>query len=419
MNTIRIVMLPVLRRVLSPSNNRTTKQFVQNSILVSQIINVPQRISCYYCTKSSTSLQSRIDKDLLAREKLEKYLENPENKKQYQMIQLEIEVMRQNGESVPSHIKDRQMLELTLLDSRSKRKRYLDFLFGIEKKKENRKMKIKEAELPQEQSNIPNYLQYKLGCNSPFLRYRETNINKLYNWNLMKAMMYGQKVIMDCGFEENMKRAEVKNCARQLMLAFATNRVHPNPLDITFCNINKNGLLYEELLSYIPTMNDSNFPLTVSEQSYLDLFDRDKLVYLTPDSNDTLERYDYDSIYIIGALVDKVSGRSDTLAKAKRERIRHAKLPIDKYLRFGAGARKSLTLNQMIAILADIQHTQDWTYAFRHIPKRKLYEYKLKDMENRIKEFCAENKYTSFSVYGKKEINEFDIKSRKKFRYKK
>lgn len=50
-----------------------------------------------------------------------------------------------------------------------------------------------------------------------------------------------------------------------------------------------------------------------------------------------------------------------------------AKLPLDRYLQWGAGSGKSLTLNQVTSILLDVKHTGDWKHAFRHVPKRKLY----------------------------------------------
>lgn len=61
-----------------------------------------------------------------------------------------------------------------------------------------------------------------------------------------------------------------------------------------------------------------------------------------------------------------------SLAKAKKEGIRMLKFPLDKYLLWGAGSGKSLTLNQCISVLLDIRATGDWEYALRHVPRRKL-----------------------------------------------
>lgn len=70
-------------------------------------------------------------------------------------------------------------------------------------------------------------------------------------------------------------------------------------------------------------------------------------------------------------MVDKRIVQPLSLAKAKKENIRAAKLPLDNFLDWGSG-NKSLTLNQVMAIMNDWRKTNDWKYALRHIPKRKL-----------------------------------------------
>lgn len=52
-----------------------------------------------------------------------------------------------------------------------------------------------------------------------------------------------------------------------------------------------------------------------------------------------------------------------------------AKFPLDKYLQWGSGSGKSLTLNQCIKILLDVKRTGDWKFALQHVPKRKVVDY--------------------------------------------
>lgn len=56
------------------------------------------------------------------------------------------------------------------------------------------------------------------------------------------------------------------------------------------------------------------------------------MVYLTPDAEETLT-YDPDDIYIIGSIVDKRTQPPLSLAKAKREGLRMAKFPLDRYVK--------------------------------------------------------------------------------------
>lgn len=71
--------------------------------------------------------------------------------------------------------------------------------------------------------------------------------------------------------------------------------------------MNRDGQLRAFLKKQVPTLDDPDFPMSVHEKSYLDLFPKEKLVYLTPHCREEMQEYDHDAIYIIGAIVDKVS----------------------------------------------------------------------------------------------------------------
>lgn len=49
-----------------------------------------------------------------------------------------------------------------------------------------------------------------------------------------------------------------------------------------------------------------------------------------------------------------------------------ARLPLDRYLQWGSGSGKSLTLNQMLNILLELKDTGDWRKALTFVPKRKI-----------------------------------------------
>lgn len=53
-------------------------------------------------------------------------------------------------------------------------------------------------------------------------------------------------------------------------------------------------------------MDEPWFPLNIHEDSYLNHFPKEKLVYLTPHCRNDLEEFNHDDIYIIGAMVDMV-----------------------------------------------------------------------------------------------------------------
>jgi len=101
------------------------------------------------------------------------------------------------------------------------------------------------------------------------------------------------------------------------------------------------------------------------------MFPREKLVYLTPDAQTRLTKWDHDATYIVGAIVDKGPYKPLTKAKAKREGIQMARLPLDDYVDWESGS-KALPLNIIIKILLEMKATGDWVKALKHLPHRKL-----------------------------------------------
>lgn len=69
-------------------------------------------------------------------------------------------------------------------------------------------------------------IEYGLARNTIFMRIHDTTVNQLYNNRLIQAMQFGQKLVVDCGYDSKMTNRENINCAKQLMLMFAENRMH-------------------------------------------------------------------------------------------------------------------------------------------------------------------------------------------------
>ena len=113
--------------------------------------------------------------------------------------------------------------------------------------------------------------------------------------------------------------------------------------------------------------NPDSMPEVFTEKSHMELFDPQRLVYLSPDSRNEL-KYNADDVYVIGGLVDPSIKANASLSKAKRENIRHASFPLKKYL----GMHTVLNLEQCLAILHDYRLTRDWFYSFRWVPPRKF-----------------------------------------------
>lgn len=305
---------------------------------------------------------------------------NEDLEKKLRILCLEHEVFRQEGILVPRSLNQDQWKHLLTLDSRSKRRKYYKFLFGIESKRDKEKLRkeqrAKERLERLEQSTVEEddnkHIKYGLGNNSIFLRVYDTTINQLYNNNLINAMKFGQKIVIDCDYDNYMTPPETSNCAKQLMITFSENRLHKDPFDIHLCNAHKVNPTIKQLMKFIPNVYEDYFPLNIHSQSYLDIFPKQDIVYLTPHCRTELDKFDKEAVYVVGALVDKTNCEPLSLAKAKKEGLRMAKLPLDRYLQWSGGSGKSLTINQMIQILLEVRTSESWEKAFQFVPRRKL-----------------------------------------------
>ena len=136
----------------------------------------------------------------------------------------------------------------------------------------------------------------------------------------------------------------------QLEFFFSHIDEYHSPSFVTLCNLAIDGQIQQEFARRA-NQNRAISCFEMTESNYLDLFDRKQLIYLSPHSPYEMSEYDHNAVYIIGAIVDAskvtrsssahvervdclgVSGRPLSLAKAKRDHIRHQRLPLERYLK--------------------------------------------------------------------------------------
>lgn len=107
-----------------------------------------------------------------------------------------------------------------------------------------------------------------------------------------------------------------------------------------------------------------------------------------------------------------------SLAKAKRDGLKMAKLPLDRYLEWAPGSKKNLNINHMIPILLDLRITGDWEYALRHIPRRKLMATKIMAMQKKL-ENSPLAKDAIFKTFKSLNVKKYQTLDQKKFNSKK
>ncbi|XP_014254239.1 mitochondrial ribonuclease P protein 1 homolog [Cimex lectularius] len=342
-----------------------------------------------FCTNADVNNYENVDYEGITK--------GDENlKKNLKVIMLEFELLRQESNKVPSLMTNERWSELLNAKSKRQRIKQINFWWVNEKKKENDKKKKEEkkakwlATQPEIEENT--HIKYGFGGSNIFLRIYESTMDRWNNAKLIEAMMFGQEIIIDCGYDQHMNNREAANCAKQLLILFSENRRHKSPFSLHFVNVDRDGYMMTRFAKQIPILYNDDFPINISTKSYLDMFPKEKLVYLTPHCREELTTYNHDDIYIIGAMVDKENCKPFSLGKAKAEGLRMAKLPLDRYLDWNLGS-KSLTLDQVLKIMLDMKVTGNWETSLQHVPKRKLKD----DFEPKVHFLKKKFKDESFS----------------------
>ncbi|KAF6122325.1 tRNA methyltransferase 10C, mitochondrial RNase P subunit [Phyllostomus discolor] len=283
-----------------------------------------------------------------------------------------IEMWRLLGRDVPEHISDEELKTIMECVSKSSKKKYLKFLYVKEKMKKAKKIKKEMKAAAKEKAKEDQLLETtkeNKQQNFLFLRLWDRNMDIATDWKGAQAMQFGQPLVFDMVYDNYMKPKELQNTVSQLLESEGRNRRDVDPFHIHFCNLKTDGPFYRELIKrYGEKWN--KLLLTATEKSYIDLFPKDSIVYLTADSPNVMTTFKHDKIYIVGAFVDKNIQSGISLAKAKRLNLATECFPLDKYLQWDTGT-KNLTLDQVIRILLCLKNNGSWEEALKFVPRRK------------------------------------------------
>lgn len=291
---------------------------------------------------------------------------------------------------VPSTITIDQMKDLLALKEPHDRQRWFNYLFkrqhartksmDQQKKKSEVYWSKKRQEYAAKNTiadrtgifDYNNNLMYGLWHNTLFSKILKNTVNRYYSHRLRTAALFGQKLVIDFNYDQYMKLSECRQMAKQIHLLYNWNRyTSKQPFDLHFTNCRPNEETHETTKRLLPHHNSPHFLVDFHQKSYIDLFPKERLVYLSPHSEHTLKKMDPDDIYIIGAILDKSYHHPISYVNAKKDKIRCVKLPLDEHIIWAQGS-KSLCINHILQILHDVSQTGDWSKALKdNIPKRK------------------------------------------------
>lgn len=185
----------------------------------------------------------------------------------------------------------------------------------------------------------------------------------------MRAALFGQKIVLDCSYEEMLTDLERSKTAKGLKRVYSQNRVHRKPLDLHLCGVRLDSPVFRNLSGQLPKLFKKSSLTKLHTDCFSELFPKDQLVMMTPDS-DTEFEYDPHAIYVVGGVVDLGRNEPMTLAKAKRLGIRTARFPLDS-LRMREGDTRELTMSTSIDIIRECQMNDDIHKVIRKCVKLK------------------------------------------------
>lgn len=259
----------------------------------------------------------------------------PEESKRLKVLRLEYDFFNSAGVQVPDFVSDDEWVYLLKCTTVSQRKRRYMYLFKKEKSILNARAKAAENRKRQDEKRAYyDELRKEGKCdfkNTFMLFLQDQTMNRTYKNNLCYAMMNGPHLIFDFAFEQTMSDQELTNLVLQIQLCHGENKVVREPFHFHFCNVITGSQTEMKLRRGIPNLDE--LPVTITAEHYLDCYPKERLVYLSPNSPNLLEKFDVDDVYIIGAIVDKAVEDPLTFAKAKKEKIRTARFPLDQHVR--------------------------------------------------------------------------------------
>ncbi|XP_028284921.1 tRNA methyltransferase 10 homolog B [Parambassis ranga] len=194
---------------------------------------------------------------------------------------------------------------------------------------------------------------------------------------LAEAQSTGLKVCVDLSMTDCMSDKEIGRLAGQLRRLYGSNKKAARPFHVFLTDLREDSRLYRECIR----MNEGflNYMMDITEDSCLDRFPPETVVYLTPDAEEALVTVDADKVYVLGGLVDESIQKKLSFSRAAELSVHTARLPIDEYMVKKSNVKnfhsKILAVNQVFDILLTFCDTGSWTQALQTwFPLGKGYE---------------------------------------------
>jgi len=174
-------------------------------------------------------------------------------------------------------------------------------------------------------------------------------------------------VAVDLSFDHLMSEGDLRKMAKQFQMCYSRNRRSKRRLQFYFTSFNSRS---SKVLLNSTEKGCLNWDVTFKEEDYLEVFDKERVVYLTSDSPNVLETLEDNMVYMIGGLIDHNHQKGLCYRLATEKSVATARLPIDQFINMKT--RKVLTINQVFTIMLLVTEGMSWGDALLSvIPERK------------------------------------------------
>ncbi|KAJ2952794.1 hypothetical protein O0L34_g7153 [Tuta absoluta] len=199
---------------------------------------------------------------------------------------------------------------------------------------------------------------------------REANIDIGPNRKALKKMKLEKPkkntgIVIDLSFDNLMIEKDRFKVIKQILRCYSINRRSATPLQFhitSFGDKSKNDIKRHN--------GYEHWDVQYHEEPYIELFSKDKIVYLTSESDNVIEEFEEDTYYVIGGLVDHNQHKGLCHKIAQEQGIRHAQLPLDKYVNMKT--RKVLTIDHVFEIVLRVCEGMSWQDTLMQVlPTRK------------------------------------------------
>ncbi|KAI6190954.1 TRNA (guanine-N1-)-methyltransferase domain containing protein [Aphelenchoides bicaudatus] len=303
--------------------------------------------------------------------------------KNLQSFQREVDIFAKISSYVPQEFTGKQWNEIVKSNTLAERFQVMKFAKQVEgRKRRDERLKderianrvIKETK-PFDPNEVYDLYRFVGKCIDNYERDQD-NMRMIQAFNLKDR----PTIAIDCRFLPDHTKRGRNLTFSQLKFLLSKNKKRLEPWPIVFVNLDeKDETVQRGINEHLNFYNaDTSYFGEFTDKSYTDLFERDRLIYLSPHTDEVLtaeDVMDERNVFIIGGIVDRIVEPDihpqASMICAQVDGIRCRSLPLDEHMTWKAGKR-FLTLTSVIQILQSVRDTQgNWSKAIEEaVPVR-------------------------------------------------